>query len=125
MALRRPVFAPSVLTLQAVTVEPRRRVCTPAEEFQTFERGRIVGLREAGWTYRRIAARVGHNVSVVCRCFQQWSVERSHTPRPGSGGPVVWTHVRIDALWEQWCPLEQHSEKKSGHMLHLLYHQRP
>ena len=49
---------------------PRRRVHTPVER-QQFERGRIVGLREPGWIYERIAAHVGHNVSVVCRCFQQ------------------------------------------------------
>ena len=72
MALRMPVFAPSVLTLQTVTEQclqlhakgttmPRRRVHTPVE-LQPFERGRIVGLREAGWSYRRIAAHVGHNV---------------------------------------------------------------
>ena len=46
---------------------------TPVEQFQPFERGRIVGLREAGWTYRRIAAHVGHTVSllkaVVCGTF--------------------------------------------------------
>lgn len=66
---------------------PRRRVRAPVEQLQPFERGHIVGLREAGWTYRRIAAHVGHNVSVVCRCFQQWSVEHSHTRRPGSGRP--------------------------------------
>ena len=28
-----------------------------------------------------------HNLSVVCCCFQQWSVEHSHTCRPGSGWP--------------------------------------
>ena len=28
---------------------------------------------------------VGNNLSVVCRCYQQWSVERSHSRRPGSG----------------------------------------
>ena len=33
------------------------------------------------------AAYVGHHVSVVCRCFQQWSVEHSYTRRPGSGRP--------------------------------------
>ena len=33
-----------------------------------------------------IVAHVGHNVS-VCRCFQQWSVDHSHTRRPGSGWP--------------------------------------
>ena len=62
-------------------------VSTPVELLQPFESGCIVGLQEAGWTYRWIAAHVGHTVSVVCRCFQQWSVEHSHTPRPGSGWP--------------------------------------
>ena len=75
--------------------DAHRRVCTPVEQFQSFERGRTVGLREAGWTYRRIVAHVGHNVSVVCRCFQQWSVEHSHTSRPGSGRPRG-TDVRQD-----------------------------
>ena len=46
---------------------PRRRVCTPIEQLQPFERGRIVGLRGAGWTYRWIAAHVGHTLSVMCR----------------------------------------------------------
>ena len=57
------------------------------EQFPPFELGRIVCLRETGCTNRRIAAHVGHNVSVVCHCFQQWSVEHSHTHRPGSGRP--------------------------------------
>ena len=102
---------------------PRRQV----KQLQPFERGRIVGLRETEWTYRRIAAHVGHNVSVVCRCFQQWSVEHSHTRRPGSERPRsrLQTHVNIDALYEQWWPPEQHPGKKSEHMLLLLCHQRP
>ena len=54
-----------------------QQVGTPAEL------GRIVGLREAGWMYRWIAAHVGHNISVVCRCFQQWSVERFHIHSSG------------------------------------------
>ena len=62
---------------------PHRRVRTPVEQLQPFERGRIVVLREAGCTYRRIAAHEGHNVSVVCRCFQQWSVEHSYACRSG------------------------------------------
>ena len=36
---------------------------------------------------------------------------------------VVLTQVKIDALCEQRWSLEQHPEKKSGHMLHLLCHQ--
>ena len=46
-----------------------RRVRTPVQ-VQPFERSRIVSLREAGWTYQRIAAHVRHNVSVVCCCPQ-------------------------------------------------------
>ena len=49
----------------------------PVAAIRSFERARIVGLREAGWTYRRIAARVGHNISVMCRyfhrCRHRWS----------------------------------------------------
>ena len=64
---------------------PRRRGRTPVEQLQPFERGRIVGLREAGWTYRRIAVHLGHNVSMVCCCFHQRSVEHSHIRRQHSG----------------------------------------
>ena len=74
---------------------PRRRVRTPVEQLQPFERGRIVGLREAGWTYRRIVVHVGHYLSVMCRCFEQWSVEHSHIRRPGSGRPCS-TDARQD-----------------------------
>ena len=58
---------------------PTSSLCTPVEQLQPFERGRIVGMREVGWTYRRIAAHVGHNVSVACRCFQQslWNIPTS------------------------------------------------
>ena len=95
---------------------PTSTVRTPVEQLQPFERGCIVDLREAGWTYRRIATHVGHSVSVVYRCFQQWSVEHTHTCRPGSGRP----HVNIDALCEQRWPPEQYPGKEFGHMLHLL-----
>ena len=80
-----------------------RRVRNPVEKLQSFVQARIVGLWEDGWTYRRIASHVRDSVSVVCRCFQQWSVEHSHTRRPGSGrlrstdtrqdGHIVWAAV--------------------------------
>ena len=59
----------------------------PDVAIRSFERGRSVGLRDAWQTYWRIAAHVGHNVSVACRCFQQWSVGHFQTRRPGSGRP--------------------------------------
>ena len=76
---------------------PRRRVRTHVEQLQPFEWGRIVGLREAGCTYSQIAAYVGHNVSVVCRCSLQWSVEHFHTRRPDSERPRS-TDARQDRL---------------------------
>ena len=49
---------------------PRRRVRSPVEQLQPFERGRTVTLQERGWTYRQIAVHVGHSVLMVCRCFE-------------------------------------------------------
>ena len=76
---------------------PHRRVRTPVEQLQPFERGRSVGLLDAGWTFRRITAHVGHDVSVVCRCFQQWSVEHSLTRIQGPGRPC--STNRPELLW--------------------------
>ena len=45
--------------------DKRPKHIAPVVAIRPFERGRIVSLREAGWTYRRIAAHVAHNVSVV------------------------------------------------------------
>ena len=44
---------------------PRRRERTPFEQLHPFEQGGIAAPRKAGWTYRRITAHVGHNVSIV------------------------------------------------------------
>ena len=41
------------------TTMPGRRVRALVEQLQRFERGRFVGVREAGWTYRRISAHLG------------------------------------------------------------------
>ena len=72
-------------------------------------------LWEARWTYRWSAARVGHSVSAVCHCFQQWCVEHSNTCKPGA-----WRLHSTDAC-EDWCILQ----KKSRQMLHLLCYQGP
>ena len=77
----------SVCNIHSEVNQPLRRVHTPVEQLQPFEWSYIVDLHEFGWTHRRFAAHVGHSVLVVCRCFQQWSVQHSHTCRPGSGWP--------------------------------------
>ena len=40
-------------------------------------------------------------------------------------GCKVQMNIKIDTLCEQWWLPEQHTGKKSGHMLHLLCHQGP
>ena len=78
---------------------PLRRVRIFVEQLQPFERGRIVGLRETGWTYRRIAAHVGQNVLVVCRCSGLWNIL---TPTDQVlDGRVVQKHFKFIALREQ------------------------
>ena len=71
---------------------------------------------------RRIDAHVGHNVSVACCTFNSglWNIPSLIDQVLDSH--VVHMHVKIDAMCkQQWS----HSEKKSGHMLHLLCHQGP
>ncbi|GBM44754.1 hypothetical protein AVEN_83881-1 [Araneus ventricosus] len=52
-----------------------------------FERGRVVGLREYGFSFGNIAESLGRNVSTVHDCWQQWSKEGTASRRPGSGQP--------------------------------------
>lgn len=74
---------------------PRQRGREPYVQLTDFERGRIVGMREAGWTYRRIAQHVGREVSTVHRCCRQWSAEGARARRPGTG-PQRRTDARQD-----------------------------
>ena len=41
------------------------------QQVSAFERGRMVGLREAGLSYRDIAARSGHAATIVMRAWNQ------------------------------------------------------
>jgi transposase len=50
-----------------------------------FERGRIIGMREAGLSYRAIAHRVGRNVATVLRCCHAWFEEGRHQRVRGTG----------------------------------------
>ncbi|GFW37094.1 transposable element Tcb2 transposase [Trichonephila clavipes] len=38
------------------------------EQLSQFERGRIIGMMEAGWSARRVARQLGHSDCVVRRC---------------------------------------------------------
>ena len=51
---------------------PRRHERTQYQQVSAFERGRMVGLREAGLSCHGIAARTGHAVTTVMRVWNQW-----------------------------------------------------
>ena len=67
---------------------PRRRERAQYQQVSAFERGRMVGLREAGLSYRDIAARTGHAATTVMRVCNQWR-EEGRTQRRAGTGPVM------------------------------------
>ncbi|GFW30580.1 transposable element Tc1 transposase [Trichonephila clavipes] len=58
------------------------------EQISVFERGRIVALREAGLSYRAVAARVQRNSSTIVRVSKQWTDE-GRTARKSVSGPEM------------------------------------
>ncbi|GFU92038.1 transposable element Tcb2 transposase [Trichonephila clavipes] len=66
---------------------PLRRNRRQYEQLTDFDRGRIIGLREAGWSNRRIGRHLGGSDMVVARCWQQWITEGRVYRRGGSGRP--------------------------------------
>ena len=60
-----------------------------------FERGRVVGLREAGLSYRDIAAYTGHSATTIMRVWNQWR-EEGRTQRRAGTGPRNVTIARDD-----------------------------
>ncbi|GFU88935.1 transposable element Tc1 transposase [Trichonephila clavipes] len=66
---------------------PLRRNRRQYEQLTDFDRGRIIGLREAGWSNRRTGCHLGRSDMVVARCWQQWITEGRVYRRGGSGRP--------------------------------------
>ncbi|GFY02133.1 transposable element Tcb1 transposase [Trichonephila clavipes] len=56
----------------------RRRIRAHYEQLSEFERGRIIGLKEAGWANRRIARPMGRSDAFLGLIFQQDNA-REHT----------------------------------------------
>ncbi|GFV98477.1 HTH_Tnp_Tc3_2 domain-containing protein [Trichonephila clavipes] len=75
------------LKLLERTRMPLRRNRRQYEQLTDFDRGRIIGLREAGWSNRRIGRHLGRSDMVVARCWQQWITEGRVYRRGGSGRP--------------------------------------
>ncbi|GFV34651.1 transposable element Tcb2 transposase [Trichonephila clavipes] len=66
---------------------PLRRFRIQYEQLSQFERGRIIGMMEAGWSARRVARQLSRSDYVLRRCWDQWIREMSFTRRPGSELP--------------------------------------
>ncbi|GFT13653.1 transposable element Tcb1 transposase [Trichonephila clavipes] len=64
-----------------------RRFRRRYEPLLQFERERIIGMVEAGWSARRVTRQLGRFDCVVRRCWDQGIREMSFTRRPGSGHP--------------------------------------
>ncbi|GFV64569.1 HTH_Tnp_Tc3_2 domain-containing protein [Trichonephila clavipes] len=57
------------------------------EQLSHFEKGRVIGMMEAGWSAGRVARQLDRSDFVIRRCWDQWIQEMSFTRRPGSGSP--------------------------------------
>ncbi|GFU80509.1 transposable element Tcb2 transposase [Trichonephila clavipes] len=76
---------------------PLRRNRRQYEQLTDFDRGRIIGLREAGWSNRRIGRHLGRSDMVVARCWQQWITEGRVYRR---GGAIKRNHKETtDRSW--------------------------
>ncbi|GFV72159.1 transposable element Tc1 transposase [Trichonephila clavipes] len=71
---------------------PLRRNRRQYEQLTDFDRGRIIGLREAGWSNRRIGRHLGRSDMVVARCWQHWITE-GRVYRRGGGQDVPGTQM--------------------------------
>ena len=54
---------------------PCRHIRVQYQQVSAFERGRMVGLREAGLSYRDIAAHTGHAAMTVMPVWNHWREE--------------------------------------------------
>ncbi|GFX11391.1 uncharacterized protein TNCV_2804521 [Trichonephila clavipes] len=54
------------------------------QQLMEYERGRIIGFREEGFSYHAIGARVKRNSSTVMRVWKQWTDKRRTTLKTSS-----------------------------------------
>ncbi|GFX90295.1 uncharacterized protein TNCV_3848701 [Trichonephila clavipes] len=66
-------------------MRPPRRNKENFQQLMEFERERIIGLQEDGFSYRAIGVRVQRNSSIVMRVWKQWTDEHRTTRKTGSG----------------------------------------
>ncbi|GFX03591.1 HTH_Tnp_Tc3_2 domain-containing protein [Trichonephila clavipes] len=62
----------------------RRRIRAHCEQLSEFERGRFIGMKETGWTNRRIARHMGRSDAAIRRCWQRWVDNGKFQRRPSA-----------------------------------------
>ncbi|GFV31460.1 HTH_38 domain-containing protein [Trichonephila clavipes] len=80
---------------------PLRRNRRQYEQLTDFDRSRKIGLKEAGWSNRRIGRHLGRSDMVVARCWQQWSQKVECTVAEGQDVPGTQMIARI-VQSEEW-----------------------
>ncbi|GFX88337.1 HTH_38 domain-containing protein [Trichonephila clavipes] len=80
------------------------------EQLTDFDRGRIISLREAGWSNRRIGRHLGRSDMVVARCWQQWITE-GRVYRRGVGQDVPGTQMIARIVQSEEWPL-RHQQRR-------------
>ncbi|GFV32728.1 HTH_Tnp_Tc3_2 domain-containing protein [Trichonephila clavipes] len=66
---------------------PHRRIRAHYKQLSEFERGRIIGLKEGGWTNRRIARHMGRRHAAIRRYWQEWVDNGKFQRHDRSGRP--------------------------------------
>ncbi|GFT74749.1 HTH_Tnp_Tc3_2 domain-containing protein [Nephila pilipes] len=51
---------------------PRRKIRGHYEQLPEFLRGRIIGLKKAGWANRRMDRHMGRSDGAIRKCLQEW-----------------------------------------------------
>lgn len=82
---------------------PRIRQPPQYRHLTEFQKGRIIGLRNEGVSYRAIGREIGCNAATVLRWWRRWNEERNCRRRNGSGRPRVSTpredqRLRVSAI---------------------------
>ncbi|GFT90600.1 transposable element Tc1 transposase [Trichonephila clavipes] len=64
---------------------PGKRARWHFSQLSEFERGLIIGMKNAGWSTRHVAGQVNRSECAVRNCWEQWTREDTHAWKTGSG----------------------------------------
>ncbi|GFV11171.1 HTH_Tnp_Tc3_2 domain-containing protein [Trichonephila clavipes] len=63
---------------------PGKRARRHFAQLSEFEKGRVIGMKTAGWSTRRVAGQVNRSECAVRNCWEQWTREGTHARKTGS-----------------------------------------